>query len=81
MKGYPLTTEKSVRLMQSENKLTFIFDKKITKREIKKEVEEEFKVKIIKVTSTILPNNKKKVFLKLDESTPAMDIATQLGLM
>ncbi len=81
MKGYPLTTEKSVRLMQSENKLTFIFDKRMSKEEIKKEVEKEFKVKVKKITTTILPNNKKKAFLKLDESTPAMDVATQLGLM
>jgi len=81
MKGFPLTTEKAVRLMQSENKLTFMFERNITKKDIKKEVEEEFKVKVKKVTTTILPNNKKKAILKLDESTPAMDIATQLGLM
>jgi len=78
---YPLTTEKAVRLMQSENKLLFMVDRNDTKEEIKKEVERLFKVKVKKVTTTILPNNKKKAFLKLDESTPAIDVATQLGLM
>ncbi len=31
---YPLTTEKNVKMMQSENKLVFIVDRKATKPEI-----------------------------------------------
>ena len=78
---YPLTTEKNVKLMQAENKLVFIVDRKAKKPEIKKAAEEIFKIKVVKVNTTILPSGKKKAYLKLAMDTPAMDIATQLGLM
>jgi len=78
---YPLTTEKTVKLMQEENKLVFIVDRRAKKPEIKMAVEEVFKVKVQKVNTTILPSGKKKAYLKLSLDTPAMDIATQLGLM
>ena len=46
---YPISTEKAVRLMESENKLTFIVDRKSNKPEIKKVLEELFKVKVLKI--------------------------------
>jgi large subunit ribosomal protein L23 len=78
---YPLATEKAVRLMEAENKLMFIVERKADKEDIKKAVEEIFKVKVIRVNTLILPNGKKKAYIKLDPSTPALDVATQLGLM
>ena len=78
---YPLATEKSVRLMESENKLVFIVEKKATKKQIKEAIEAAFKVKVLKVTTTILPNGEKKAYVKLPMDTPAIDIATQLGLI
>ena len=78
---YPLTTEKNVKVMQEENKLVFIVDRKAKKPEIKKAVEEIFKVKVDKVNTAILPSGKKKAYLKLSRDTPAIDVATQLGLM
>ncbi len=76
----PLMTEKAVRLMERENKLIFVVDKKAKKPEIKKALEEIFKIKILKVNTLIL-KGKKKVYVKLAPETPAIDIATQLGLM
>jgi ribosomal protein uL23 len=78
---YPLTTEKNVKLMQTENKLVFVVERKATKPEIKKAAEELFKIKVIKVNTLILPSGKKKAYLKLSPETPALDIATQLGLI
>jgi len=46
---YPLSTEKSIRQIEFDNKLTFIVDKKAKKPEIKRAVEELFKVKVEKV--------------------------------
>jgi large subunit ribosomal protein L23 len=77
---YPLMTEKAVRLMESENKLIFVVDKKAKKPEIKKAAEEIFKIKVLKVNTLIL-KGKKKAYLKLSPDTPAIDVATQLGLM
>ena len=78
---YPLTTEKNVKMMQMENKLVFIVERKTTKQEIKKAAEDFFKIKITKVNTAILPSGKKKAYLKLSPETPALDIATQLGLI
>ena len=76
----PLSTEKDIRLMEKENKIVFIVDK-ATKEEIKKEVEERFKVKVVKVNTMYDTNGKKKAYIKLSEETPAIDIATELGLL
>jgi len=78
---YPLATEKAVRIMESENKLVFIVDRQSNKQEIKAAVEEMFKVKVLKVNTTILPNGKKKAYISLSPETPARDVATQLGLL
>lgn len=78
---YPLATEKSVRLMESENKLIFIVNRKAKKQEIKEAIESMFNIKISKINTTILPDGNKKAYLTLPKETPAMDIATQLGLI
>ncbi len=67
--------------MQAENKLVFIVDRRSTKPIIKKAAEEMFNVKVLKVNTLILPSGKKKAYLKLSPDTPAIDVATDLGLI
>ena len=62
---HPLQTEKAVRLMESDNKLTFIVDLKAKKNEIKKAIEEMFQVKVTKVNTIVTPEGKKKAYVKL----------------
>ena len=78
---YPLATEKAVRIMEMENKLVFIVDKKSSKPAIRQAIEEMFKVKVKKVNTTILPSGKKKAYVTLAPETPARDVATQLGML
>ena len=78
---HPLATEKAVRLMESENKLIFIVDKKATKPEIKKAIEHLFNVKVQKVNTLIDTTGRKKAYLKFSAETPAIDIATQIGII
>ena len=78
---HPLSTEKSIRLMESENKLIFVVDMKADKKEIKDAVEKIFKVKVKKVNTFISPRGEKRAYVKFSDETPAIDIATQLGLM
>ena len=78
---YPLATEKSIRLMESENKLIFIVDEKATKPQIKEAVEAAFNAKVVKVHTLHTPDNKKKAYVQFNAETPAIDIATKLGLM
>jgi len=77
----PLVTEKAVKIMESENKLVFVVDRKSNKIDIKKAIEEIFKVKVAKVNTLIDMKGRKKAYVKLAPENPAMDIVTELGLM
>jgi len=76
----PITTEKAVMMIESQNILTFECDKRKTKGDMKKEVEEMFKVKVEKIRS-LIRNNKKYFYIKLKKDFLAIDVATKLGLM
>ncbi len=78
---YPLSTEKSIRLMESNNSLIFVVDSKATKKEIKEAIEKLYDVKVKKVNTSIGPGAKKRAYIKFSDETPAIDIATKIGLM
>ena len=78
---YPLSTEKSLRLLESDNTIVFIVDKRATKKDIKEALEKQFKVKVLNINIMTSPQAKKKAYVKLSVDTPALDIATALGLM
>jgi ribosomal protein L23 len=78
---YPLSTEKSIRLMESENKLVFVVDKTAKRVEIKKAIEGMFKAEVISVKTLKDSDGRKRAYIKFSQKTPAIDIATQLGLM
>ena len=78
---HPLSTEKSIRLMESENKLIFVVDKRATSLQVQKAIEALFKVKVDKVNTFITQAGEKRAYVKFNPETPAIDIATQLGLM
>jgi len=78
---YPLSTEKSLRLMESENKLVFVVDMKSDKKSVKNAIEHMFKVKVTRVNTLIDRDGKKRAYVTLSKDTPAIDVATNLGLM
>ena len=78
---FPLSTEKSIRLMEAENKLVFVVDKKSTKAEIKKAIEIMFNVKVTSVNSFVTSAGEKRAYVKFSAKNPAIDIATQMGLI
>jgi large subunit ribosomal protein L23 len=67
--------------MESENKLIFIVAIEATKTQIKTAIEQEFKVKVKNVSTQIDARGRKKAYIKFAEETPAIDVATKLGLM
>ena len=77
---YPLSTEKSIRLMESQNKLIFVVEIDADKNMIKGAVEAMFKAKVESVT-TYVQNGEKRAYVKFSNESPAIDIATQMGLM
>ena len=77
---YPLRTEKAVRMLELDNTIVFVVDKRASKPEIKKEIENSFKVKVQSV-NTEIRDNKKIAYIKLAKESKAIDVATKLGLM
>ena len=77
---YPLSTEKSIRLMESQNKLIFVVDIDADKKMIKNAIEDMFKTKVENVR-TYVQHGEKRAYVKFSNESPAIDIATQLGLM
>lgn len=78
---YPHMTEKSISLVEKENKLVFIVDRRFKKEDIKKAFEEVFKVKVDKINTMITREGKKKTFIKLKKEYSAADVAVKLGMI
>lgn len=76
----PIATEKAVMKIELENVLTFEFDKRLSKNEIKKEIEDVLNVKVDKMRTQIR-GSKKIVYAKLNPKNPAIDVATKMGMM
>ncbi len=78
---YPLVSEKAVDKIESENKITYIVDKRATKKEIKEEFEKMFNVKVEKVNVINDMKGRKKAMIKLTKEFKASDIAMKLGIL
>ncbi|RLI99849.1 MAG: 50S ribosomal protein L23 [Candidatus Aenigmatarchaeota archaeon] len=78
---FPHRAEKSVNMIEKENKIVFIVRRNAKKSEIKEAVEKEFKVKVSKVRTEITRKGQKKAYIKLSPEYNAMDIAIKLGMM
>lgn len=76
----PIVTEKAVMMIEAQNVLTFQTGKEAGKQQIKKEIEELFKVEIEKIR-TLIRGNKKYAYVRLKSKFAALDVATKLGIM
>ncbi|MCL5105781.1 MAG: 50S ribosomal protein L23 [Candidatus Marsarchaeota archaeon] len=77
---YPLATEKAVKLVESENVVTYIADSRATKTQIKKEFEKVFNVKVRSIRTANMPTNLKKAFIKLAPGFKATDVSEKLKI-
>ena len=75
-----IATEKAIKAMELENKLWFVVDSRADKNSIKKEIESQFKVKVQKINTHFLKGAKIAI-ITLKKETPAIDVATKLGLI
>jgi len=78
---YPLVTEKSVGMIEKENKIVFIVDRRANKQQIKEAFEKLFGVKVEKVNTSITRDGRKKAFIKLRREFKASDVAVKLGIL
>ena len=78
---YPHLTEKSVSLIETENKIVFIVDRNANKEQIKEAFEKVFEVKVDKINIEITMKGEKKAFIKLKPEFKAADVAVKLGIV
>ncbi|MEJ2249349.1 MAG: 50S ribosomal protein L23 [Candidatus Lokiarchaeota archaeon] len=76
----PLVTEKTFDLIELENKLVFLVNRKANKNQIKRAIEKIHNVKVVKVNTLINTKGEKKAFIKLHPDYSAQDIAIDLGI-
>ena len=67
-------------MIERENKLVFIVNKKANKNQIKQAIEKIHNVKVTKVNTIITPKGEKKALIKLHPNYSAQDIAIDLGI-
>ena len=79
--SYPHLTEKSMNMIELENKLVFIVNKDANKKEIKEAIENEFGVKVKWVKTEITTRGQKKAYIKISPEFSAADIASKLGMI
>jgi large subunit ribosomal protein L23 len=78
---HPLLTEKSINVVESQNKLTFTVRIEATKKQIKWAVENALSVKVDSVNTLIDREGKKRAMVTLAKEFKAADIATRFGML
>ena len=77
----PLSTEKAIRQIEFDNRLSFVIHPRATKQDVKKAVEELFKVRVIKVNIQNSFTGQKRAYVKLSAEHLASDVSADLGLI
>jgi large subunit ribosomal protein L23 len=78
---YPQATEKAVKLIESENKLVFIVANDANRTDVKRAVEILFEVKVYNVKVEIIPDGRKRAYVRLAPEFKADEIAAKLGMI
>jgi len=61
--------------------MVFVVEPKASKQDIKKAIEEMFSMKVEQIRTQNDFKGRKKAYVKFSPETPAIDLATKLGLM
>jgi len=78
---FVLMTEKAIQMIETQNKLIFIVDRKANKKQIKEAVESAFESPVSKVQTAIDQKGRKRAYVKFAKPGAAGDIAVRLGIL
>src|SRR5439155_24772455 len=78
---YPMMSDDTVKLIEGENKITFIVNNRATKNDVKRAVEELYEVHVSRVFTLTTLEGKKKAYVKLSPESKASDLAVKLGIL
>ncbi|MBI2103006.1 50S ribosomal protein L23 [Candidatus Woesearchaeota archaeon] len=77
----PLSTEKCIRQIEFENKLVFVVHNAATKQDVRRAVEQLFKVKVATVNIQNAFQGEKRAYVRLASGSLASDVSADLGLI
>ncbi len=78
---YPMMSEDTVKLIETENKITFVVRSDASKRDVWRAVEELYEVKVAQVHTVNTPEGKKKAYVRLSPESKASELAVKLGIL
>jgi len=78
---YPLISEDAVTLIEKENKITFIVNRKADKNDVRRAVEELYEADVDSVNTLITMDGRKKAYVKFKPEFKAADLAVRLGIL
>ena len=78
---YPTMTERSVYMIENENKLVFIVHREATKSQIAAAIKDLYEVEVKEINTLIDRQGEKKAFIKLKEGFSASEVAIKLGIL
>ena len=76
----PHVTEKTMNLIDMNNEITFVVNRKANKSQIKKAFETRFEEDVVRVNTHITPKGVKLAYIKLVEEGKAEDVAVKMGV-
>ena len=74
-------TEKSIRMIELQNKIVFIVDNRSKKADIRAAVETAFETPVSEVNTVIDQRGRKKAYIKFEKPDIAGEIAIRLGII
>jgi len=78
---YVLMTEKSIRMIEADNKMIFVVDRKSSKKDVKAAFEKAFNSPVAMVRIHNDQKGRKRAFIKLKTAGAAGEIAIRLGII
>ena len=76
----PHVTEKTMNLIDLNNEITFVVNRKANKSQIKRAFEELYEEKVAKVNTHITTKGEKVAYIKLVEEEMAEELAVRMGV-
>ena len=76
----PHVTEKTMNLIDLNNEIAFVVNRKANKKQIKRAFEELYEEKVEKVNTHISPKGEKVAYIKLVEEEMAEELAVRIGV-
>ncbi|MBA2861516.1 50S ribosomal protein L23 [Methanococcus maripaludis] len=76
----PIVSEKTMKLIEEENRLVFYVERKATKADIRAAIKELFDAEVADINTSITPKGKKKAYITLKSEYNAGEVAASLGI-